>query len=364
MYIKSIQLRNFRNYENASIELSPHINLITGENAQGKTNLLESMVYLSLTRSHRIVDDKKLIKDDALFANIHCVFVDDQETDIDAVIHPQGKTLMLHKQPLKKSSEFIGLLNVVLFSPDDLHIFSDQPKERRRVMNQEITKVSSRYLSSLNKYQSYLKDRNSLLKNEKIDMNYLDILDEQMAKEEAIIIQERRKFVTCMQDFITDIYQQISDTNISLTVSYKTFVEDSEDLQADIIRCHKESRTKDIEYRTTKTGIHLDDLVFKMDDKNLIYFASQGQKRMAMLSFKLSLLKYIEKMIHKQPVLLLDDVLSELDYHRQKKLLEMVQRDFQCVITSTEIPAFLKNEDMKEFQIVNGKIFPFEGGKQ
>ena len=146
MYIKNIQLRNFRNYENAYIEFNPSINLITGANAQGKTNLLESLVYLSLTRSHRIVDDKKLIRNDEMFAAIDCKFVDTDEKDIEVIIHPNGKTLMIHKRPLKKSSEFIGLLNVVLFSPDDLRIFNDQPKERRRVINQEITKVSTKYL--------------------------------------------------------------------------------------------------------------------------------------------------------------------------------------------------------------------------
>ena len=358
MYIKNIQLRNFRNYENAYIEFNPSINLITGANAQGKTNLLESLVYLSLTRSHRIVDDKKLIRNDEMFAGIDCKFVDTDEKDIEVIIHPNGKTLMIHKRPLKKSSEFIGLLNVVL-----LRIFNDQPKERRRVMNQEITKVSTKYLLSLNQYQMYLKDRNALLKSEKIDFNYLDILDEQMAKVEAHIIRERRKFIEVIQSVISKIYQELSGSEIKLEVMYKTFIEDTEELEEKILEIHRESRQKDMEYHITKVGIHLDDLIFKMDDQNLIYFASQGQKRMVMLSFKLALLNYIKLMTKKQPILLLDDVLSELDYSRQKKLLQMVQRDFQCIITTTEIPDFLKHTDMTEFRIEGGKIFPLTGGK-
>ena len=270
---------------------------------------------------------------------------------------------MIHKRPLKKSSEFIGLLNVVLFSPDDLRIFNDQPKERRRVMNQEITKVSTKYLLSLNQYQMYLKDRNALLKSEKIDFNYLDILDEQMAKVEAHIIRERRKFLEVIQSVISKIYQELSGSQIKLEVTYKTFVENIEKLEEKILEIHRESRQKDIEYHITKVGIHLDDLIFKMDDQNLIYFASQGQKRMAMLSFKLALLNYIKLMTKKQPILLLDDVLSELDYSRQKKLLQMVQLDFQCIITTTEIPDFLKHADMTEFRIEGGKIFPLTGGK-
>lgn len=363
MYIKNIQLRNFRNYENAYIEFNPSINLITGANAQGKTNLLESLVYLSLTRSHRIVDDKKLIRNDEMFAGIDCNFVDTDEKDIEVIIHPNGKTLMIHKSPLKKSSEFIGLLNVVLFSPDDLRIFNDQPKERRRVMNQEITKVSTKYLLSLNQFQMYLKDRNALLKSEKIDLNYLDILDEQMSKVEAQIIRERRKFIEVIQSVISKIYQELSGSEIKLEVMYKTFIEDTEELEEKILEIHRESRQKDMEYHITKVGIHLDDLIFKMDDQNLIYFASQGQKRMVMLSFKLALLNYIKLMTKKQPILLLDDVLSELDYSRQKKLLQMVQLDFQCIITTTEIPDFLKHADMTEFRIEGGKIFPLTGGK-
>ena len=363
MYIKNIQLRNFRNYENAYIEFNPSINLITGANAQGKTNLLESLVYLSLTRSHRIVDDKKLIRNDEMFAVIDCKFVDTDEKDIEVIIHPNGKTLMIHKRPLKKSSEFIGLLNVVLFSPDDLRIFNDQPKERRRVINQEITKVSTKYLLSLNQFQMYLKDRNALLKSEKIDLNYLDILDEQMSKVEAHIIRERRKFIEVIQSVISKIYQELSGSEIKLEVMYKTFIEDTEELEEKILEIHRESRQKDMEYHITKVGIHLDDLIFKMDDQNLIYFASQGQKRMVMLSFKLALLNYIKLMTKKQPILLLDDVLSELDYSRQKKLLQMVQRDFQCIITTTEIPDFLKHADMTEFRIEGGKIFPLTGGK-
>ena len=166
-----------------------------------------------------------------------------------------------------------------------------------------------------------------------------------------------------IQSVISKIYQELSGSQIQLEVAYKTFVDDIDELEDKILEIHRESRKKDIEYHITKVGIHLDDLIFKMDDQNLIYFASQGQKRMAMLSFKLALLNYIKLMTKKQPILLLDDVLSELDYSRQKKLLQMVQRDFQCIITTTEIPEFLKHADMTEFRIEGGKIFPLTGGK-
>ena len=163
MIIETLRLRNFRNYENLSVSFDPKLNVITGKNAQGKTNLLESIVYLSLTRSHRILNEKKLIRENMPFAEIRCTFSDkDERKELGAVIHPQGKTLIVNRYPVKKSSDFIGLLNVVIFSPDDLYLFNDMPRERRKVMNQEITKISPKYLLSLNRYQNFLKERNSL----------------------------------------------------------------------------------------------------------------------------------------------------------------------------------------------------------
>ena len=184
MIIDTLKLRNFRNYENLSVTFDPKLNVITGQNAQGKTNLLESIVYMSLTRSHRILNEKKLIREDMPFAEIRCIFSDEGDRkELGAVIHPQGKTLLVNRYPVKKTSDFIGLLNVVIFSPDDLYLFNEMPRERRKVMNQEIAKISSGYLLAMNRYQNFLKERNSLLKNRTVDETYLDILDEQMIRE-------------------------------------------------------------------------------------------------------------------------------------------------------------------------------------
>ena len=363
MIIRKVRLRNFRNYENAEILLSPGLNLITGQNAQGKTNLLESLVYMSLTRSHRISDDKKLIHEGSDFADIRCEYEDERVDTLRAVIHPKGKTLIVRGQPVRKSSEFIGLLNVVLFAPDDLRVFNDQPRERRRILNQEITKVSPQYLAALNQYQNHLKERNILLKKNDADARYLDVLDEQMAKEEYRIILERRKFIELIQGVMPSIYRELSGDDITVTVRYKCCLEASEELsEANILEMHRMNREKDLENRMTTAGIHREDLIFETDGKNLITVASQGQKRMTMLAFKLALMQYIHNATGKHPVLLLDDVLSELDLTRQKKLLELVKNSCQCIITLTEVPDFLRKETIAEFIVRSGTIFPVSGG--
>ena len=357
MYVRNLKLRNFRNYEQAEIELDPQLNVITGRNAQGKTNLLEALVYLSLTRSHRVRDDQKMIREGSSFADIRCVYVTDKEREIEAVIHNKGKTLMVHHQPVKKSSEFIGLINVVLFSPDDLRLFSDPPGSRRKVMNQEIGKLSSSYLLALNRFQNLLKERNALLKSNHIDPALLDTLDEEMSHCEALIWKERKQFTDSIDERIGSYYQKIADDDTGLHLHYKGIIDQPEDdIENEILKIHTESRNKDMEYRSTTTGIHHDDFVFEMYGNNITSFASQGQKRMTMLAFKMTQLAYIKKQIQQTPILLLDDVLSELDLTRQKKLLSLVKGSCQCLITTTEIPEFLKNEDMHEYRIEHGTI--------
>lgn len=363
MIISTLSLRNFRNYENETISFHPQLNLLVGFNAQGKTNLLESLVYLSLTRSHRLTDEKKLIKDDMPFADIRCSFKDGQkQKEIEAIIHGKGKTLKVNKNAVSRSSEFIGQLNVVLFSPDDLKIFSDQPRDRRRVMNQEITKINTSYLSALNVAQSVLKERNILLKNHNVDEIYLDTLDERLSIAESKIIEERKKFYDFISYLLPRLYKELSMSEDEVKVKYKSCIESFDDIDKEIHQLHKDSRQKDLENYMTTTGIHREDLIFKMNDKNLIQTASQGQKRMTMLAFKLALLQYIKNETGKEPVLLLDDVLSELDIPHQKKLLQMVESTYQCIITATEIPDYLSNKKFKKFIIDRGKIKEMDGG--
>ena len=268
---------------------------------------------------------------------------------------------MVRHQPVKKSSEFVGMLNVVLFSPDDLNIFSDFPKERRKVMDQEISKISNTYLLALSKFQTTLKQRNSLLKQQTVNQLLLDTLDENISKYEFMIIQERKNFIDSIDSYITNIYHRLSDDPVDVHLKYKCCL-DSDISYENILLGHRNNRQKDIENHVTSFGIHREDMLFEMNHDPLIQISSQGQKRMTVLSFKMALLNFITKQTHKQPVLLLDDVLSELDYERQKKLIEMVSKSYQCIITTTEIPEFLRNENMKIFKVADGNIINTTGG--
>lgn len=360
MIIKNLTLRNFRNIESCDITFHPGMNFIIGDNAQGKTNLLESLVYLSLTRSHRIANDKKLIKEGALFADIRCTFSDnDRHQQIEAVLSGKGKTLMIQKQPVLRSSEFIGLLNVILFAPDDLKVFSDSPRERRRIMNQEITKISTRYLLSLNRYQNLLKDRNTLLKQYTPDPVYLETLNEKMSEEEVLIMEKRKEFETGINEKINLLYQKISGEENHVNIRY-TCCLDTEITKENILELHKKFTQKDIEIRMTNTGIHREDIVFLMNDRNVSEIASQGQKRMVMLAFKFALREYILKTTKKDVVILLDDVLSELDKEKQKKLLQMAADTSQCIITATDLPFNTERQRERIYHVKEGKIWQEE----
>lgn len=355
MIIEKVWLRNFRNYEKAEITWNPNMNVITGNNAQGKTNLLESLVYLSLTRSHRLHEDNQLIQFDKEMAKIGCeVMEEDEKTKLEVVLHPGGKTLLLNNQPIQRSSEFIGKLNVVLFSPDDLNLFQDAPRSRRRVMDQEITKMNYRYLLALNQYRTLLKNRNALLKQYHVDESYLDTLDEQMIQAEITIIEERKKFIKGINFFMNAIYQELADEKNEIHLTYESCVEEAN--EEALRNLYVSNRKKDLETHVSNVGIHREDMQFMMNDKNLLQIASQGQKRMVMLSFKIALLKVIKEITKKNPVLLLDDVLSELDKHRQAKLITMIGNTYQCMITTTAIPEALQNEAMNEYRVEQGKI--------
>lgn len=356
MQITDLKLRNFRNYADCEVLFHPGLNFIAGRNAQGKTNLLESLIYLSLTRSHRVIDDRKLIRYDQGFADIRCSFVKDRKKHvIESVITPKGKTLLVQKTPVHKSSEFIGQLNVILFSPDDLRIFADPPKERRRLINQEITKISNRYLICLNRYQALLKQRNLFLKQNHTDRMYLDTLSEQMSVEEAVIVNERIQFCHAINTILSDLYISLSgDQDTHVEVIYKCCYENtSKQYIADM---HKASTNKDIENRVTVTGIHRDDLIFLMNGRNLSENASQGQKRMTMLAFKLALHRYIKKVTGEDAVLLLDDVLSELDPQKQKRLISLVSTSSQCILTAAHVPSFMMHTGIHMYVVENGTV--------
>ncbi len=364
MIVKELHLRNFRNYQDEHVVFDKDLNIFYGQNAEGKTNLLEALVYLSMTRSHRVSDEKKLIRNGAPFASITAIYEDEMgDHRIEAIIHNKGKTLLVNRNVIQKSSSFLGLLNVVVFSPDDLSIFLDAPKERRRLMDQEITKISKKYLHSLSQYQLLLKDRNALLKSNQVDIALLSILDERIIQEEVVIIECRRAFAARMNPYIQQYFHHLYGEDLHASVQYVCMSQSkNEFLYQDLKRQYEECRKKDMENRFTSIGIHREDLIFQLNNENVIYSSSQGQKRMIMLAFKMALLHFIEDATKKKAVLLLDDVLSELDETRQKKLLNMCGNQYQCLITTTNIPHYIQHTKKQTYLVQRGTIQ--NGGKR
>ena len=343
MHVQEIRLRDFRNYSNYQIDFDPGINLIIGENGIGKSNILESIIFISNTKSYRTYKDEDMIKNDSEYSRIE---LDSDNGKYKIVLNKSGKTLYINDQIYKRASDYIGKLNAILFKPGDIELFNQSPKERRRLLDIEIGKVSKNYLYSMSKYIKLLKDKNKLLKEEKIDEVYLNLIDESLAPEMAMIIKERIKFFEIINKYINDIYQNISGSKEEIKLIYKPCSS-----EIDVLENIKKNRERDIYYRYCNYGCHHEDYSFLMNNHEITSYASQGQKRMTLISFKLALIKYIEELTNLKPILLLDDVFSELDNVNSKRLLNSLPKDIQVIITDTkniDINQEIKVIDLKE----------------
>ncbi len=338
MNIKQVLCRNFRNIENCRVTLDEGINVITGNNGQGKTNFLESIYYLSTTRSFRISKDQELIMHEKPLARIECWLNDEEiERHLFCVIHDKGKSCFISNRQIPRTSEFIGKLNAILFAPSDLEMFTASPRYRRRLMDVEIGKLNSSYSHALNRYNRLMKERNASLKLEKMDLDFLDVVERQMAEAEMTILQKRRQFVDFLNQRLTERYCRLSEENAAIFCRYETFVDFSELTLETLIEKRKASRQKDWILKSTSVGIHRDDLVFWMDDLPLDSVASQGQRRMTVLSLKMAFIDYGIEFSEKKPVLLLDDVLSELDIQKRRNLFQTIPSKLQTLITTTDL---------------------------
>lgn len=358
MIIKYLKLRNFRNYINEEIYFQKGIHFISGKNGQGKTNLLESIYYLSCTKSHRTNNNIDLInKEKNIFILEGKIEKKDKNISMKCVVNKEGKNLYLHKQPINKVSEFIGVLNAVMFCPDDLNLFNATPKERRKFIDLELGKISKSYTNTLNTYYKLLKERNMYLKNEKIDKNFIKILDDQMIDNQIQIMYQRKHFVDKIIDKSSKFYQLLSKDNTNISYEYKSFVHyDSKEIMKEQMKNKYDSNLdKDILYKQTMFGIHKDDFVFKMNEFDVVSYASQGQKRSIILSLKLGIVESIYELIGSYPILLLDDVFSELDEYRRNMLLELLDENIQIFISSTD-KIKIKNKKINYYEVENSCI--------
>ena len=336
MSVKTIRLNDFRNYRRGFFEFDPHLNIIVGKNGTGKTNILESIIVISNTKSYRTSNDADLIRKDAEFAR---VVLNTEDKEYKVVINKKNKSLYIDNDLVKKTSEFIGKVNAILFKPSDLELFTQSPGERRKLLDIEISKVSHSYIQTLLKYNSLLKDKNRLLKELEKDELLLNVFNESMSPLMKIIIRERENFFAVINDYISEFYSLISNKDHEIKVVYKKCSE-IEKVNEEIER----SKEKDDYYHYTTFGPHHDDYSFYMDGYELNSFASQGQKRMVLIAFKFSIMKYVEYMTGHTPIVLLDDILSELDKENKERLLNIIPDDTQVIITNTDI----NNLDIKK----------------
>lgn len=357
MIIKSLELMNFRNYDFLDLKFSEGTNILYGDNAQGKTNVLEAIYLSATTKSHKGSKDKDIVNFDKEEAHIRTYLEkDSMEIRVDMHLRKnKTKGIAIDGQKIKKAAELLGLLNVVFFSPEDLSIIKNGPAERRRFVDMELCQLDQFYLYNLNHYNKIVNQRNKLLKDMYFNPSLretLNIWDSQLVSFGSKIIERRKLFVEQLNDIIYDIHNKLSGGKEELKVKYEPDVEIA-DYEQNLLMC----QDKDVKLKQTTVGPHRDDFCFMVKDVDIRKFGSQGQQRTAALSLKLSEIELVKKIANENPVLLLDDVLSELDSHRQNYLLSTIG-DIQTIITCTGLDEFVNNrfEIDKVFQIENGKI--------
>ena len=358
MIIKSIELSDFRNYGKLDIHFDEGTNILYGDNAQGKTNILEAAYLSGTTKSHKGSKDKEMIKFDKNESHIRTIVLkNDKEYQIDMHLRRNGsKGVAINKMPIKKASELFGILNIVFFSPEDLNIIKNGPAERRRFIDLELCQLDKINLSDLGKYNKILVQRNRLLKDicYKPDLiETLPVWDEQLLEYGRSIIKKRREFINGLNEIIREIHYKISGGKENLILSYEPSIDDIF-FEDELLK----ARNKDLKLCQTTVGPHRDDMLFSIDNVDIRKYGSQGQQRTSALSLKLSEIDLVKKNINNTPVLLLDDVLSELDSNRQNYLLNSIS-DIQTIITCTGLEEFVKNRFQvnKIFQVVSGQIF-------
>ncbi len=359
MKIVSVELKNFRNYKTATVTFSDGLNVLYGKNASGKTNMLESVYLCSIFHSPRTSKDKEMILLGEKKANIKIVIEKKfRRHTINLQIDEQGKKkVAVDNIPVNRAGELLGVLGVVFFSPDEMKLVKESPAERRRFLDVGLSQQQKSYFLALQRYNKTLKQKNNLLKEYKFNKNIddmLDVWDESLAKEGAILIAKRMEYLSTLNDAARKFHRILSRETETLTLSYESGfkLEEAKDVQKSLLDAIVKARQKDKELGFSTVGPHRDDIKIEINGKDSRKFASQGQQRTVALAMKLGEVVIYKNEIGEPPVLLLDDVLSELDESRQKLLLELTQ-DFQTILTCTEY-----NLDVKatKFEIVEGSV--------
>lgn len=354
MYFKNIELKNFRNYAELKLEFDKELNIFLGSNAQGKTNLLESIFVTGLGRSFRTNSDSEMIMFGEEFAKVKANVIDEGcEDEIEIDYRKLGKIIKLDGIKLQKTVDLLETVYIVIFSPEDLKIVKEGPDNRRRFLDRELCQIKPVYYSDLGNYKKVLKERNALLREGNKDKNLYSVFNEALADYGMRIVKERKNFIERLNKISEKLHNDISGGSEKIELFYETKIENKEEY-LDIL---KENFEKDVQRAYTGFGPHKDDIKIIINGTDIRVFGSQGQQRTAALSMKLAELSLIKEETGKEAVLLLDDVLSELDYKRQSFLISSM-KGFQVFISATGIDESLIKllPAGKSFMVDRGRV--------
>ncbi|CAH0417865.1 DNA replication/repair protein RecF [Periweissella ghanensis] len=367
MQLANLTLHNYRNYTDLTVTFAPGVNILLGPNAQGKTNLLEAIYVLALARSHRTSSDKELISWQAEDARISGK-VQRQHGDVPLELQftKKGKKAKVNHLEQAKLSQYIGHLNVVLFAPEDLELVKGAPSVRRNFIDREFGQINPKYLYNASQYRNVLRQRNNYLRQlmtkQATDLIYLDVLTDQLIEFGAEILFARKTLLTKLEAAAAPVQESITDGREQLVFEYVSPIAlaqlpDLAAIKAALIERYAKQRTREIQQGTTLVGPHRDDLQFIVNDKNVQTYGSQGQQRTTALAVKLAEITLMKDETGEYPVLLLDDVLSELDTHRQTHLLKTIQDKVQTFITTPSL------SDIAQQLINEPKVFAIKAGQ-
>lgn len=371
MFLKTIKMNNFRNYEKLEVEFNPYINIIYGNNAQGKTNLLESIYYLALSKSYSSFIDLNIIKNEETYLYVKGIINEkNNDTIYEIGLDQNKKKLKIDNNQIKKVSDYISKINIIIFFPEDLNLIKGSPKERRRFLNSELSQLNSNYVDILTDYNRLLKMRNNYLKNYKdktnFNENYLEILTEYLINKACDIYISRKKFIDRINEYSNKIFKDIIKME-GYEIIYEPNIRidnyEKENVRQILKKEYKKSIDIEMKIGSTIIGPHKDEIKFYLNKEDLKSIGSQGQQRVAILALKLAELKVFEKYNKKKPILLLDDVFSELDKRKRNSLIKYLKNKNQVIITTTDLnlidDRLLKGS--KRIKIKEGKIIKVEG---
>lgn len=366
MFLRKLELNNFRNISKISFNFENNINIFIGNNAQGKTNILESIYFLAITKSHRTHNELNLIKNDELYTKVSCSFNDNNDDIhmLSILLNEKGKKVSVDNIVQKRISNYLSRLNVIMFCPDDLEIIKGSPSVRRKFLNIELSQFKNDYVFILKEYNQVLKQRNEYLKQKngsKFDNTYFSILTDKLIDKNIQLVRIRYDFINKLNEYLQDVFDNIAGFG-KLVIRYSSFIKENDlnraDLKDFLISKYNSLLSSELLQKTTLLGCHKDDFKMYLNNLDVTEFCSQGQQRLSILSLKLAEIEVFINEKKTKPIILLDDIFSELDEIKKNNIINYFKNDIQIFITTTDINDI--NDDLKSksdiYTVANGNF--------